>query len=61
MKFQCKYSGSVYEFTQEHDIKSMLTHPDYSVYEEKDNGVQVKEEEKEVTPKRGRPSKQVSE
>jgi hypothetical protein len=43
MKFQCKYSGSVYEFTQEHDIKSMLTHPDYFPFKEQDDAVQVQE------------------
>lgn len=34
MKFMCKQSKEVYEFTQEHDIKGMLEHPDYSVVEE---------------------------
>lgn len=35
-KFQCKYTGSVYEFTQEHDIKGMREHSDYTeVVEEK--------------------------
>ena len=52
MKFMCKYSGCVYVFESEHDIKSLLTHPDY---------VKVDEEEKEVkeetAPKRGRTAK----
>lgn len=29
MKFKCKLSGGVYEFTAEHDIKTMKEHPDY--------------------------------
>jgi hypothetical protein len=54
MKFMCKYSGLVYSFELEHDIKSMLTHPDY---------VQVDEEEKKEEPavKRGRPAKKADE
>ncbi len=51
MKFMCKYSGSIYSFTLEHDIKAMLTHPDYMKVEEEE----VKEEE--PAPKRGRPAK----
>jgi hypothetical protein len=51
MKFMCKYSGSVYSFEMEHDIKAMLTHPDYVKVEEEE----VKEEES--APKRGRPAK----
>ena len=29
MKFKCIYSGQVYEFTQEQDIKTMKEHPEY--------------------------------
>ncbi len=50
MKFMCKYSGSIYSFEMEHDIKAMLTHPDYVKVDE-----EVKEEE--PAPKRGRPAK----
>jgi len=54
MKFMCKYSGSVYSFEFEHDIKAMLTHPDYVKVDEEE----VKEEEEEEpAPKRGRPAK----
>jgi hypothetical protein len=53
MKFMCKYSGSVYSFTLEHDIKAMLTHPDYMKVEEEE----AKEEVASETPKRGRPAK----
>ena len=52
MKFMCKYSGLVYSFTMEHDIKAMLTHPDYVKVEE-----EAKEEPKEESTKRGRPAK----
>lgn len=38
MKFKCIYNDDVYEFTNEHDIKQMLQHPEY---------VQVKEVEPE--------------
>jgi len=49
MKFRCKVSGNTVEFTQEHDIKSMLKHPQYEVVEEKP----VVEEKvvKEIKPK----------
>lgn len=30
MKFKCKLTGCVYEFTTEHDIKTMKEHPDYA-------------------------------
>jgi hypothetical protein len=52
MKFMCKYSGSIYSFEMEHDIKAMLMHPDYFKVEEKE---EVKEEE--PAPKRVRPVK----
>ena len=29
MKFKCIHTGNVFEFLQEHDIKSMLEHPEY--------------------------------
>ena len=54
MKFMCKYSGSVYSFTLEHDIKAMLTHPDYIKVDEE-------EEKKEEPVKRGRPAKKTEE
>jgi len=28
-KFKCKQSGNVFEFLQEHDIKTMRKHPEY--------------------------------
>ena len=34
MKFKCIYSGQVYEFTQEQDIKTMKEHPEYVAVEE---------------------------
>lgn len=29
MKFRCKETGNVVEFTSEHDIKTMQEHPQY--------------------------------
>lgn len=29
MKFKCKQSGCIYEFTEEHDIIEMQKHPQY--------------------------------
>jgi hypothetical protein len=34
MKFKCKLSGTVVEFTQEQDIKTTLANENYEVYEE---------------------------
>ena len=53
----CKYSGSVYSFTLEHDIKAMLTHPDYMKVEEEE----AKEEVASEPAKRGRPAKKDAE
>lgn len=32
MKFKCKASGTVVEFTSEYDIQAMLSHPGYEEY-----------------------------
>jgi len=48
MKFRCKQSGCVVEFFYEHDIASMLEHPQYELVEEKPVEVEV---EKEVSTK----------
>jgi hypothetical protein len=29
-KFSCNHSGNVFEFTNEHDIKTMRTHSEYT-------------------------------
>lgn len=50
MKFKCKQSGNIFEFKNEHDIKTMLTHPEYEEVKEIDI---LKEEPKKV----GRPRK----
>lgn len=34
MKFRCKLTGCIYEFFYEHDIISMLEHPQYEKFEE---------------------------
>jgi len=39
-KFQCLVSGNFVEFKDENDIKDMLTHPQYKLWEEP---VKVKE------------------
>lgn len=54
IKFKCKQSGNVFEFNNEHDIKTMRTHPEY---------VEIVEEVVEQIEKKpiGRPKKQQSE
>lgn len=47
-KFKSIQTGDVYEFTQAHDIETMRKHNEY---------VEVKEEEKPVEKKAGRPAK----
>ncbi len=53
-KFKCKQSGNIFEFNNEHDIKTMRAHPSY---------VEVVEEQIEVqeTRKPGRPKKDTKE
>lgn len=34
-KFKCKLSGTIVSFDQEHDIKTMLKHPQYDLVEDK--------------------------
>ena len=48
IKFRCKQSGNVFEFSNEHDIKTMRTHPEY---------VEIKEVVQEEPKKAGRPKK----
>lgn len=54
VRFKCKQSGNVFEFSNEHDIKTMRTHPEY---------VEIVEEAVEQIEKKaiGRPKKQQSE
>jgi len=49
-KFKCQQSGNIFEFLNEHDIKTMRAHPSY---------VEVVEEQPEAqeTRKLGRPKK----
>jgi hypothetical protein len=35
MKFKCKVSGTIVEFTSEYDVQAMLSHPGYEVVEDK--------------------------
>ena len=46
MKFKCKSSGNIVEFTDEVDIIGTLAHPEYEVVEEP---VEVKKEVKAKT------------
>lgn len=46
MKFKDKATGNIFEFTSEHDIKTMLAHPEYE---------QVKEEEVKTSKKTKQP------
>ena len=34
-KFKCKLSGTIVSFDREHDIKTMLKHPQYDLVEDK--------------------------
>lgn len=34
-KFKCKQSGNIFEFSVEHDIKTMRSHPEYEEVKEK--------------------------
>lgn len=54
MKFKCKQSGNVFEFFNEHDIKTMRSHPEYEEIIEQ----QIEVSKDEPEPKRlGRPKK----
>ena len=57
VKFKCKQSGTIVQFTNDHDIKTMRTHPDYEE-------VLQEVQESEDTPtirKPGRPKKNIEE
>ena len=69
-KFKCKASGTVVEFTYQHDIDSMMSHPSYDLVD--DNGNIIEDEENNIDkvhvlplkppvpqPTRGRPRKHV--
>ena len=54
VKFKCKQSGNIFEFFNEHDIKTMRTHPEYE---------EIKKEVVEQADKKvvGRPKKNQTE
>ena len=55
VKFKCKQSGNIFEFSVEHDIKTMRSHPEY------EEVVVVKEVEEQTGKKSVcRPKKQIS-
>ena len=35
-KFRCNYTGNVFEFKLEHDVKTMREHPDYTEIKEEE-------------------------
>lgn len=50
MKFKCKHTGQIYEFSSEHDIKEMLKHAEYSaVTEDEPTQKPVKQAKKKET------------
>lgn len=52
MKFKCKQSGNIFEFKNEHDIKTMLTHPEYEEVQEQKQEIQEPTVKKVGRPKR---------
>ena len=50
MIFKCLVSGNTVEFTEQHDIKDMLTHPQYEVVEDEDTEKQFTKIVQKATP-----------
>lgn len=50
-KFKCKLSGTIVSFDQEHDIKTMLKHPQYDLVDEAPKKVESLVKEKTVSVK----------
>lgn len=49
MKFKCIHTGQVYEFTSDHDIKTMKEHPEYTeVVEAEEQPVKVPKKSSKV-------------
>lgn len=55
IKFKCKTTGNIFEYTVEHDIKTMRTHPEYE--EIKATIVEEPVNELSTAKKAGRPRK----
>lgn len=56
VKFKCIHTGNVCEFSNEHDIKTMRTHPEYTELQKV-----VETEESTTVRKPGRPKKETTE
>lgn len=50
MIFKCLVSGNTVEFTMEHDIEAMLTHPQYEVVSDEDTEKQITKIVQKATP-----------
>lgn len=57
-KFKCLASGNVFEYTTDHDIKTMKTHPGYVEVVEDLQKVDTYEEVQTSRNKPGRPKKE---
>ena len=57
-KFKCLASGNVFEYTTDHDIKTMKTHPGYVEVVEDLQKVDTYEEVQTARNKPGRPKKE---
>jgi hypothetical protein len=50
MKFKCLVSGNTVEFTEQHDIEAMLTHPQYEVVSDEVTDKEVEKIIQKATP-----------
>ena len=50
MIFKCLVSGNTVEFTEQHDIKDMLTHPQYEVVEDEETTKEIIKIVQKATP-----------
>ena len=50
MLFRCLISGNTVEFTEEHDIEAMLTHPQYEVVSDEATEKQIEKIVQKATP-----------
>ncbi len=50
MIFKCKLSGQTVEFTAEHDVQAMLTHPQYEVVESEEVTKEINKIVQKATP-----------
>ena len=50
MLFKCLVSGNTVEFTEQHDIEAMLTHPQYEVVEDEEATKEIIKIVQKATP-----------